>query len=731
MASEDVPVKDQNVFTMSATRVVKKRNRLPLSCEACRLRKLKCNRQRPCQNCIARAASDSCSYAAQTSNGVLAKAHPTGTEDVYSRVNRLESLVLSLIPKAPTLDNVSSASGSTAATFRPGPGDQNIHISEEATTAVCAPFSSDVGSIVDGRQYIGESHWDVVLRDIAAVKQYLEIDRKIQERLPALVEFETPALLAGMPISMNVSEILSSLPSKTIVDQLVSHFFQTYDPALPSVRMASYPPTCEYYANKGSVVLHKPTFLKQYNNYWNDMSKAPLIWVGLLYSVICLALQSYFRDGGEPLLFRGITASDTDTYRTRAAQCILASGISIPSPNSIETLMLYGLCEYSRLSNGNVGFWMLWGLVVRKAVHMGYHTDPKSSPSISPFDGEIRRRLWMCVVQMDLLLSFQLGLPTMIRTNEYNAEAPRYLHDEELYEDMEELPPSRSPSEPTRISYLITKNHLLQGFAKVIQYLHDGSEHSYNRVLELNDELILARSRIPLQLRLQDEPQPEIIPRSTALERMQLQMLYHKAICVLNRRYLSVKTGLPIYKRARWLCLQSAMSLLSIQTTMHKDGIRWYRFSLSSHDFLLAAVIVCLVLYNFRESRGNLDATSGTIEGFTTTELLVALVNSKSIWDDILESSSDARRAARVLGIMLEKFNTPAAREVIEEARPRNIEAVLPAPTRAFQAATLQMNAEMTGLETTSSVFDWETWDSIVQGAEFESLDGLWNPQEG
>ena len=474
-------------------------------------------------------------------------------------------------------------------------------------------------------------------------------------------------------------------------------------------------------------MLHKATFLKQYTNYWNDISNAPLIWLGLLYSVLCLAMQSYVRDGGEPPQFHSITARTSDVFRTRAAQCILASGISIPSPYSIETLMLYGLSEYSRLSNGNVGYWMLWGIVVRKAVHMGYHRDPKSSPSISPFEGEIRRRLWMCVSQMDLLVSFQLGLPSMIRINEYNTEPPRYLHEEELYEDMQELPPSRSPSEPTQICYLVTKHHLLGVFAKVVQYLHDGSEHSYSRVLELNEELIQARSRIPLHLQLQDEQQQEAIPRSLALERMQLQLFYHKAICVLNRRYLSVTAGLPNFSRSRWLCLESAMSILSIQNIMHKNGLKWYRFSLTSHDFLLAAVIVCLALHNVRESKGYLDDTFGAIESFTTTELLAALVNSHNIWEDIIDSSSDARRAARVLGIMLQRFETPASGIEANEPTSCNVEPPMPDLTSPPQVTSPYIDHEVNGLNPMPSIFDWEAWDSIIQRGEFENLDSLWN----
>ncbi|MCJ1291586.1 hypothetical protein MMC34_003131 [Xylographa carneopallida] len=348
---------------------------------------------------------------------------------------------------------------------------------------------------------------------------------------------------------------------------------------------------------------------------------------------------------------------------------------------------------------------------------------------MSPFDGEIRRRLWMCVSQVDLLLSFQLGLPTMIRSSECDAETPRYLHEEELFEEMQELPPSRSPSELTRISYLVTKQHILRVFAKVVQYLHDSSQRSYDRVLELNDELRQARSQIPLHLQLRDEPQPELVPRSTMLERMQLQMTYHKAICVLNRRYLCVTT--PKFQSSRSLCLHSAMSLLSIQTTMHKNSVGWYHFSLSSHDFLLAAVIVCLVLHNARESRGVIDDISGEIDGYSTTDLLSALVNSNRIWESVLQSSSDARRAARVLSIMLAEFQTPPLRPTAHEPRSHDREVAGIHVNGIAKATPAQIEKEATGSESMPSVFDWNAWDSIVQGAEFESLDDLWNTHGG
>lgn len=43
---------------------IRKRNRVPLSCRACHNRKIKCNRELPCQNCIVRNEVRTCSYVA-------------------------------------------------------------------------------------------------------------------------------------------------------------------------------------------------------------------------------------------------------------------------------------------------------------------------------------------------------------------------------------------------------------------------------------------------------------------------------------------------------------------------------------------------------------------------------------------------------------------------------------------------------------------------------------------
>ena len=454
-----------------------------------------------------------------------------------------------------------------------------------------------------------------------------------------------------------------------------------------------------------------------------------MIWLALLYSIFCLALQSYGRDGDEPVNFQGISAEVSDVYRKRAAQCILIAGLSTTSTYSLETLMLYVISEYSRFPDGNAGIWMVMGLLVRKAMHIGLHRDPRWFPGMSPFESEIRRRLWISISQMDLLLSFQLGLPSMIRLPESDVEIPRNLHEEELYEEMNETPPSRPPNEPTLISYIIAKQHLFQVFAQVVDYLNCTTGYSYRRVIELNKALLDAKAQIPPYLQTQRFEKRD--PSQLLLQRLQLQMFYDKTVCVLNRRFLIQPGSCLVHRMAQKNCIQSALSLISIQARMQDEGIKWYHFSLTNHDFILAAVIISLILYILSEVRGIKGSNFDSIEAFDYDEkqLLQALTTTKEIWSGVVVGSADAFKALRMIDFMLEKIETPKLGALAISALPKEgteqATAVGGSSVSESQPSlgTLHPSANH---EENQTNFDWTLWDSMIRDGDFDKLDNLW-----
>ena len=107
--------------------------------------------------------------------------------------------------------------------------------------------------------------------------------------------------------------------------------------------------------------------------------------------------------------------------------------------------------------------------------------------------------------------------------------------------------------------------------------------------------------------------------------------------------------------------------MLGIQSTLHAEtrtgrlrGRQNLITSLSSTDFLLAATIVCLDLYQGYQ----LQAT-GRSSGDTYTwgrerrdEMMAAIQRSKEIWDELRDESMEAWKASCILGVMLSKLHS-------------------------------------------------------------------------
>ncbi|KAL9947454.1 hypothetical protein ACHAPW_008473 [Verticillium nonalfalfae] len=91
------------------------------------------------------------------------------------------------------------------------------------------------------------------------------------------------------------------------------------------------------------------------------------------------------------------------------------------------------------------GIWTIVGLVIRAAQSIGLHRDGKLL-GLSPFESEIRRRLWWYIVCRDGRAAEDYGLENMRRMPPGCAasiDMPLNLHDSDLYPEMDELPPNR------------------------------------------------------------------------------------------------------------------------------------------------------------------------------------------------------------------------------------------------------------------------------------------------
>ena len=164
----------------------------------------------------------------------------------------------------------------------------------------------------------------------------------------------------------------------------------------------------------------------------------------------------------------------------------------------VETMMLHIWVEIFRMTDMHLACTFLLASTVKLAFRMGYHRDPKNFPRIPAMEGEMRRRTWALLYQMDVLLSFQVGLPRTIQDRHYDTDPPRNISDEEFDERTEKLPPSWPEFRRTGMSYLRAKSLLMQVFGSITDVAFSQKEPvPYGRILELDKKLESAHDAIP------------------------------------------------------------------------------------------------------------------------------------------------------------------------------------------------------------------------------------------
>ncbi|KAL9100228.1 MAG: hypothetical protein Q9163_004367 [Psora crenata] len=633
-------------------KVVRKRNRVPLSCAPCRNRN---NRRR------------------QTTS----TSSTSSPNDMQNRIDRLEGLVLSL------MTNGAQSAGPTAATRALSmdsssdsmqyPADINIDGSENSTAArgECSEESETdqvVQSLgvmkVDNNKsmYCGDAHWAAILCDITEVKNYFAEHKKQYDDQMAKVQqakarmdatVQGPMFLFGGTKIPQVHEALAQMPKRTVTDKLVVRYFNSYDPAVH--------------------ILHPPSWYRIYEKYWENPEGMDPAWLGQLFAILCLAMDSYHRMDDEPPEYRGKSLALAAHYRGLTGQCLLLADFTKPSNYIIETMVLHLHCEYARSRDTEVGVWVLVGIIVRLAMRMGYHRDPKYFPDITPFQGELRRRVWTFVRQSDLLFSFQIGLPSMVRIGDSDAELPRNLFDEEFDEDTQVLPSSRPPSEPTPVSYMRAKAIMSYAFGKVVEQLHRVTCCSYDEIMELDQSLRDALAESPPHLRMRNFEDSKEDPGALVMQRFNLSILYHKGQCVLHRKFLHKARENARYAHSRRTCIDSSMELLSHQATLHNHSRRGHRLhgmkvfisSLTAADFLLAAMIVALDLCYGSETEND-SKPSGDVSTWGSerrSDMIRALEVSIEIWKEKSDQSIEAYKASKILTVMLKKMRCNRAQQ--------------------------------------------------------------------
>jgi hypothetical protein len=321
-----------------------------------------------------------------------------------------------------------------------------------------------------------------------------------------------------------------------------------------------------------------------------------------------------------------------------------------------EALFLYSLTEFYRNQDAQIGVSYLIGITIRLTMRMGYHRDPRHYPMLSALDGEMRRRLWALLVQLDTLISFQVGVPRTIQPWQYDTELPANLLDTDFDENSTQLPPGRPEDERTDCSYTKAKSHIMKVFGHITDLAFSREPSSYDETLEIDRRLETAHDMVPSFLRIRPMTQCIADPAELIMRRFTLELLYHKARLVLHRRYIAETNTKFAYSRS--VCLAAAREALRYHTEIWIESMpggqlyaeRFFLNSLQNSDFLLSAMILCLELSQDAD-RGD----SARLAPQERADFLLLLETTHRIFMEARHRSVDTQRAVNALAIMLKR----------------------------------------------------------------------------
>lgn len=613
-----------------------RRSRQPLSCEACRTRKLRCDRQIPCTPCTKRgeASSASCIYAKNGKDGgITSTTRPASTKsEAQLRLHQLEEMVTGLMQAHPPSSTNTSAIHST-------PVEQRMR--ELSVSIQGFPKDADLASNghLDNngleRNYQGATHWTTILENIHDIQGFLDSNTHVSDTSSSSTSPEAPDIVFETLPPLSRSDIFQSLPARPVVDRLVSVYFSTKYLQAPFI--------------------HSQKFLREYQAFWTDPSSTPFLWISILFSILWTSSRKEALDLGN--------VPTNSKYLTKAAQALVAGGYQKARPYSVDATLLYALCKYYQSSDdANKDAWITMGLATRLAMKMGYHRDPSCLANITPFEGEIRRRCFLLLNTFDILLSIQHGLPAIIQEEECDTQPPRNLLDEDLDEDCDKLPPSRPSTTPTPMLYFCYKGLFVQAHKRTIRHALTVKNTSYEETMALDAELHANDADTPPSLRLTSLDNLLLDDPYQILRRMHIKFQYLQSLCVLHRKYLSYDRTNPAYAYSRTTCTNAALELLKHQADLYFASQPECRFhknksmesTLSQHYFLLAAMVVCLDMYESHSK--NLLSTPKDFED--QAKKYDALKVSDRIWIS-RRPSRDAERASGILAVMLSRVPRP------------------------------------------------------------------------
>ncbi|KAK1776306.1 hypothetical protein QBC45DRAFT_219197 [Copromyces sp. CBS 386.78] len=590
----------------------RKRQRVRLSCLECRRRKLSCDREFPCSRCMQSGTPERCEY--ETRPGLappnkLGLSHSalagfdsrlslpnggSGDSSYYrkdvresDRIRRLELEIAQLKNIVLKQHQHGSLDGSTVTDNSP-PG-QKLHTAAGEDQEIGAQYgynqfadavndeSKEELRFLRGKEfktrYFGPHSASRAFSELAGLCHFMKETSEEFFRpftIPNTKDRRQRAEEREIKFHQADESLESLLPSKEKTDALVSIYLDQFEQI--------------------HRIVHIPTFRRDYDKFWDPAQTRSASFTALILAILGVSscLGSHFPQEFDKLISR----SHADALKWIDAVDEWQQKQSQKHRRLIHyqiSCLMYLAKRVNTVKKKR--FWKGAGAMSMDAISVGLHLEP--SHNVSPFNQELRRRIWATIQSFDLQASFDQGLPSILSALHFNVEPPRNIDDDEFDENSKELPPSKPPTEYTFSSYQHLSRQSLDLRLELIRVLNGPSEKlDYDQIIRYTNEINQEIDSLP-SWDVTEADAPTGVLKKPLLAYTLLHIQLRQFIIKLHHPYLKLRKDNSKYQYSEIIYYNAARDMVLLNDKLAQQGIRTLNYL--REDCLTLAINLCSV----------------------------------------------------------------------------------------------------------------------------------------
>ncbi|KAF3806621.1 Transcription factor lepE [Colletotrichum gloeosporioides] len=415
-------------------------------------------------------------------------------------------------------------------------GESPAHAAEGAraeldgspTIATLSDVSAPPTLLMAKSRYFSPSHWlHSVILNLPALKWLDEEVSKQGEcwqglqRCRALGEsLKAQRLLLRFP-----GQYGSHLPDKDTSSKLLGNYLRTFETIYR--------------------IVHVPTLKREHKAFLENNETSHTNFIITLQ--LCMALGACVSDG-------------TFSFRPQALQWIHEAREWLESSekrkltmSGIQIMCLVHLAQQATESLYGDRVWILNGTLLRSAIYISLHRDPTKLPRMSVFQAQMRRRLWLTVMELVLDASVDSGQSPFISEDDYDCELPADLNDDQIGPDMETLPALNTANASTDMSLQIALNRSIGLRLSVAKHWSKiKPTGGYASVLQLGSELEAARQLLNKTL-------SSLRPEASQFQHRFCDTILMRYLFILHMPFVPLSN--PLFCHSHKTCVDAALEL--------------------------------------------------------------------------------------------------------------------------------------------------------------------------